>query len=198
MVSESRALIARAERDEERLAHSSNAAIVLPAGAGKTELIAQAVGIAGEAKGRQLLLTHTHAGVHALRARLNRLGVRPQSYRLTTIAGWALGWATHYPSISGIKTAQPTSRKEWEAVYEGAVRVLANPHLALSIRESYGGVFVDEYQDCTSHQHAITLALAEHLPTRILGDPLQGIFGFTREQIVWSEDVESAFAQPRR
>ena len=195
MMSERSAPFANAERDEERLVYSSNAAIVLPAGAGKTELIARAVGIASETKGRQLILTHTHAGVHALKARLNRLGVRPQSYSLTTIASWALRWAIHYPSISGLTTAQPTSPQEWQAVYEGAVRVLANPHLASSVRESFGGVFVDEYQDCTSVQHAIALALGGLLPIRILGDPLQGIFGFTGDQIVWSRDVEQAFVQ---
>ena len=61
--------------------------VVLPAGAGKTELIARATCFASETVGRQLILTHTHAGVHALRDRLARLGVAPQSYTLTTIAG---------------------------------------------------------------------------------------------------------------
>ena len=73
--------------------------------------------------------------------------------------------------------------------------MLANPHLASSVRESFGGVFVDEYQDCTSVQHEIALALGELLPIRIFGDPLQGIFGFTEDQIVWSRDVDPTFAQ---
>ena len=183
-----------AESDAQRLASASNVAVVLPAGAGKTELIARATGFASEATGRQLILTHTHAGVHALRARLARLGAEPRSYTLTTIAGWALKWAAHYPSISGLTTAEPASQDEWNAVYEGARRVLANPHLAASIRASYGGIFVDEYQDCTQHQHRIALALADLLPLRLLGDPLQGIFGFTGESIRWSKDVESTFA----
>ena len=154
--------------------------MVLPAGAGKTELIARATGVASETDGRQLILTHTHAGVHALKARLAGVGVEPWSYTLTTIAGWALKWALHYPSISRLTTAEPTSPDEWNAVYEGARRVLANPHLAASVRASYGGGFVDEYQDCTLQQHKLALALAELLPLRVLGDPLQGIFGFTR------------------
>ena len=98
----------------------------------------------------------------------------PQSYTLTTIAGWALKWAVHYPTISGVRSAQPTDTSEWNAVYEGAQRVLANPHLADSVRASYGGGFVDEYQDCTLHQHEISLALSELMPLRVLGDPLQG------------------------
>ena len=182
-----------ADADARRLASASNVAVVLPAGAGKTELIARATTFASETAGRQLILTHTHAGVQALRARLARLGVAPQSYRLTTIAGWALKWAIHYPSVSGLETTQPNTQDEWDAVYEGACLVLANPHLASSVRESYGGGFIDEYQDCTLRQHSLSLALAQLMPLRILGDPLQGIFGFTGESILWSRDVESSF-----
>ena len=180
--------------DAQRLASASKVAVVLPAGAGKTELIARATGLASEATGRQLILTHTHAGVHALKARLAGLRIEPRSYTLSTIAGWALKWALHYPSISGLQTAEPASQDEWNAVYRGAVRVLANPHLAASVRASYGGGFVDEYQDCTRVQHQVSLALAELIPLRVLGDPLQGVFGFTGEAIQWSRDVSSTFA----
>ena len=181
-----------ADSDAQRLASASNVAVVLPAGAGKTELIARATQFASATSGRQLILTHTHAGVDALRARLARLGVPSQSYKLTTIAGWALKWAVHYPSVSGLRTTEP-AKDEWDAVYEGARRVLENPHLASSVRESYGGGFVDEYQDCTSHQHSLSLALAQLVPLRVLGDPLQGIFGFAGESILWSRDVEPSF-----
>ena len=81
--------------DAERLAAASNVAVMLSAGTGKTELIARATGIASEIAGRQLILTHTHAGVHALKTRLTRLGVRPRSYTLSTITGWALKWAVN-------------------------------------------------------------------------------------------------------
>ena len=183
-----------ADSDARRLASASNVAVVLPAGAGKTELIARATSIASGTAGRQLILTHTHAGLHALRARLAHLRVAPQSYKLTTIAGWALKWALHYPSMSGLGTTQPNTQDEWDSVYEGARLVLANPHLASSVHESYGGGFVDEYQDCTIRQHSLSLALAQLMPIRILGDPLQGIFGFTGESVLWSRDVESSFA----
>ena len=183
-----------ADADAQRLASASNVAVVLPAGAGKTELIARATGLASEATGRQLILTHTHAGVHALKARLAGLCTEPRSYTLSTIAGWALKWALHYPSISGLRTAEPASPDEWNAVYRGAVRVLANPHLAASVRASYGGGFVDEYQDCTREQHQVSLALADLIPLRVLGDPLQGVFGFTGEAIQWSRDVSSTFS----
>ena len=182
-----------ASRDAESLASASNVAAVLPAGSGKTELIARATGIASETTGRQLILTHTHAGVHALKARLTRLGIKPRSYTLSTITGWALKWSVAYPSISELPTAEPTNQDEWDAVCRGAVRVLNNPHLAAAVGASYGGAFVDEYQDCTLQQHQIWLKLSELMPLRVLGDPLQGIFGFRGQAIQWSRDVEPTF-----
>ena len=47
---------------------------------------------------------------------------------------------------------------------------------------------VDEYQDCTLAQHAVVLLLAEIVPCRILGDPLQAIFSFG-ELVNWDRDV---------
>jgi UvrD-like helicase family protein len=62
------------------------------------------------------------------------------------------------------------------------------------IGSSYAGLFVDEYQDCTRAQHAIVLMLAELLACRILGDPLQGIFGFNKDPLVDLEpEVEGTF-----
>jgi hypothetical protein len=46
------------------------------------------------------------------------------------------------------------------------------------IRESYAGLYIDEYQDCSTLQHEVVLRLGEEVPTRIVGDPLQGIFEF--------------------
>ena len=46
-----------------------NAAIIAPAGHGKTEMISD---IVRYADGKQLLLTHTHAGVDAIKNRLKK------------------------------------------------------------------------------------------------------------------------------
>jgi len=55
------------------------------------------------------------------------------------------------------------------------------------IRSSYAGLYVDEYQDCTRGQHQLILALAQVLPTRVVGDPLQSVFWKlnSREQFDW-------------
>lgn len=103
------------------LATSERACITAPAGCGKTELIARAVG--HRIKGRQLILTHTHAGVKALRDRLRKLGVPGVYYHVDTIAGWLLRYALAFPGLSGLKTFHPQA-DEWDKVYEGASQLL--------------------------------------------------------------------------
>ena len=62
------------------------------------------------------------------------------------------------------------------------------------VRASYDGVYVDEYQDCSVAQHGIVVKLARDLPSRVLGDPLQGIFDFGGQNPVnWPRDVEANF-----
>jgi DNA helicase-2/ATP-dependent DNA helicase PcrA len=53
-------------------------------------------------------------------------------------------------------------------------------------------VLVDEYQDCTLEQHQLAVAIADVLPTVILGDPLQGIFRFAGPPVDW-DDVRTRF-----
>ncbi len=70
--------------------------VTAPAGCGKTHLISQA--LARHAGPKPILvLTHTNAGVAALRSRLDKAGVRPSYYRLTTIDGWCMRLLTLFP-----------------------------------------------------------------------------------------------------
>jgi DNA helicase-2/ATP-dependent DNA helicase PcrA len=163
------------------LARARRAYVIAPAGCGKTELIAAAV--AADAGRRQLVLTHTHAGVAALRDRLRRHGVAKAQARVETIAGFALRFASAYPSTSRYPERQPRDAA-WAEVYEAAGRVLETRTGRQILAASYHGVYVDEYQDCVTDQHALILAIADVLPTRVLGDPLQGIFDFAGQQIV--------------
>lgn len=167
--------------------------VVAAAGCGKTEAIARAVERSD--RGRQLVLTHTHAGVKALRDRLVRFGVSEQRFRVDTIAGWCLRYAASFPHRSNLTDETPTA-KDWALVYPAARSILGTEAVQQVIVSSYAGVFVDEYQDCTRAQHAIVLELAELLPCRVLGDPLQGIFGFNEDPLVdWQSDVEGTFEE---
>jgi len=172
------------------LAASERASLTAPAGCGKTELIARAVGC--RAKGRQLILTHTHAGVKALRDRLRRLGVPTGYYYIDTIAGWSLRYSLAFPKLSGLETFNPQSG-EWGKVYEGVSRLMQVSTIKKIVGYSYSGMYVDEYQDCVLPQHKIVLTLAEIIPCRIVGDPLQGIFDFENSVVNWNTDVITNF-----
>jgi len=177
-------------REAEALAGARSASMVAPAGCGKTQVIAHAV--AHHSGSRVLVLTHTHAGVDALRHRLRRLGASAERYQLTTIASWALRLATHYPATSGILHDTPTG-DQWEATYPGASRALLVSAIREAVRASYGSVYVDEYQDCTQAQHDLVVALRDVLPCRVVGDPLQGIFGFRGAGLDWEQHVRVNF-----
>lgn len=174
-----------------RLLAGTRSSLVAPAGCGKTHLIAVAVGHLG-AGARALVLTHTHAGVDALRRRMRLLGTAGSAH-VETIAGWALRYATAFPSLSGVADLMPDNSEAWIGVYKGACRVLANPHVARTVQLSYTDVFIDEYQDCTVQQHALACSLSRLLPCRVLGDPLQAIFRFGTNEVVPWDEVERAF-----
>ena len=56
-------------------------------------------------------------------------------------------------------------------------------------KNSYQGLFVDEYQDCTVEQHNMIMRLADLMPTHILGDELQGIFSFAGQKVDFEKDL---------
>lgn len=176
--------------DPEALANERRAYVVAAAGCGKTELIADAAIVS---PGRSLVLTHTHAGVGALRARIRRKGADPGRWSVETLDGFALRLAASYPKTSGWEKAQPLPT-DWPLVQAAATRWLATPTAEQVLTASYDGVFVDEYQDCTATQHALVCQLAELLPVRLLGDPLQGIFDFAGDPLDW-ELVYADFIQ---
>ncbi len=165
--------------------------VVAPAGCGKTELIADSIKCC---KGRQLVLTHTHAGVDSLRNKFHKKGIPSNRYNLETIHSFALQYSAAYPSISKIPCKQPKSGEDYPKVIEAA-NVFLKTSLAKEILlNSYLGIFVDEYQDCTIDQHQLIMQIAEILPCRIVGDYLQGIFDFDGNKIVdWENDVYLTF-----
>lgn len=178
------------ETDPETLEAAQRAFLIAPAGCGKTELIARAIALGS---GRSLVLTHTHSGVSALRARLRRHGVPTAKFNVATIAGLGLRYASSFRTLSGLRTQSPTG-SEWPEVYRAALRLLRHRAARDVLSLSYSGVYVDEYQDCNVDQHRIIMELADFLPCRLLGDHLQGIFDFRgQEPIIWERDVVPHF-----
>jgi len=175
----------------ENFAIQQRAVVIAPAGCGKTELIADSIRYC---KGRQLILTHTHAGVDSLRNKFHKKGIQSNRYNLETIHSFALHYSVAYPSISKIPCKQPKSDGDYPKVIEAA-NVFLKTSLAKEILlNSYSGIFVDEYQDCTIDQHHLIMKIADILPCRIVGDYLQGIFDFGDNRIIdWENDVYSNF-----
>ncbi|WP_207953839.1 UvrD-helicase domain-containing protein [Sinorhizobium meliloti] len=154
--------------------------VTAPAGCGKTQLIADSLGRHSDRK-PILILTHTNAGVAALRSRLERAGVKSSSYRLATLDGWALRTLKTFPARSEIdvdhlELADP--RNDYPAIKQAAASLLAGTHIDDILDASYSRVIVDEYQDCGSEQHQMVCHLSTVLPTVVLGDPMQEIFSW--------------------
>lgn len=169
---------------------TSKGYVIAPAGFGKTHLIAMAVRASG---GRQLILTHTFAGVNSIKTKMADLGVRASQFQVDTIASWALRLCLAYPKASGWKIENPTS-KQWNKLYECCSRLLGKRFIREAVSSSYIGLYVDEYQDCSDTQHDLVCNLAEFLPSRLLGDPLQAIFDFDDGKPVdWEASVYLKF-----
>jgi hypothetical protein len=167
--------------------------ITAPAGCGKTQLIADAMRRHAATK-PVLVLTHTNAGVGALRARLNRAGIPSKSYRLTTIDGWAIKLISIFPGRSGHDPSILGSTTDYAKVRRAASGLLDAGHVTEIIASSYARLIVDEYQDCSVSQHSIVLNASRCLPTVVLGDPMQAIFGFGSNTLArWREDVCESF-----
>ena len=163
--------------------------LIAPAGFGKTHLIAEAVSRSAD---RQLVLTHTYAGVNALRHKMRELRAREEAFRVDTIASWALRLSLSYPTTSGWTTERP-SGDQWTALYRTCSALLDSGFIRRIVRASYAGLYVDEYQHCSTAQHDLVLKLARDLPCRLLGDPLQAIFDFDRLPVDWERDIYATF-----
>lgn len=166
----------------EAMLGSQRAFAVAAAGCGKTELLGQLV--AEQRSGRQLVLTHTHAGVAAIKKRLADKHVPREKFHLDTIAGWCLRYGAAYPGLSGYD-ARAEADPDWAATYPGAEKVCRSSLGRKVLRESYEGVLVDEYQDCTTQMHAVVRAIGACIPYRGVGDPLQTVFGFRDPCVSW-------------
>lgn len=172
------------------------ASVLAPAGCGKTELITSSLRHSSTAK-PALVLTHTNAGRAALEHRLKRAGVDASTARVATLDGWAIRIVQSFPKRSGL--AEGTLRvqglaADYVGIRAGALAILAAGHISKVIQATYSRVIVDEYQDCGLPQHSIVLALANLLPTAVLGDSLQAIFNFAGPVVDWPVHVTPNFS----
>lgn len=169
--------------------------VTAPAGCGKTQLIADALSQHTGTK-PVLVLTHTNAGVTALRARLQRGGVPNSAYRVSTIDGFAMRLAAKFPLRAGLNAGvldlgDPNA--DYPAIRAAVQGLLQAGHIGDPMASTYSRLLVDEYQDCNTAQHAIVCSIARTLPTCILGDPMQAIFGWRDPLVHWKHEAQAVF-----
>jgi DNA helicase-2/ATP-dependent DNA helicase PcrA len=181
--------------DDVHLLQVNVGAVEAPAGCGKTELIVSALRRHSGLK-PVLVLTHTNAGVAALRHRLSHHQVPQDRYRLSTIDGWALRILKTFPERSGIAPAHfdlEDASRDYPVIKAAIAHFLTGQHIDDVLFASYSRVIVDEYQDCDANQHAVVCHLATILPTVVLGDPMQEIFNWRGDHPDWDNDVLGTF-----
>lgn len=167
---------------------SHNAAIIAPAGHGKTEMIADMVAYSPH---KALLLTHTNAGVDALLKRLKKRKVSPNLYSVYTIAAFCMKWCLSYFKTGVFdKSLSPLNKNEakryYAQLYSGTKKILETNWAAAILKATYSCIIIDEYQDCTQEQHEIFQTVSNYINVIVLGDPMQGIFGFAGNLVNWA------------
>lgn len=169
--------------------------VTAPAGCGKTQLIADALSQYADPK-PVLVLTHTNAGVTALRDRLQRGGIPSAAFRVSTIDGFAMQLAAKFPLRTALDARVlelTNANTDYPAIRLAVQQLLQAGHISDPMAATYSRLLVDEYQDCNQAQHGMVCALARTLPTCILGDPMQAIFGFRDPLVHWQRDAQTAF-----
>lgn len=178
--------------DPARLEGAPRGRIEAAAGCGKTEAIVQLT--QGWGGRRTLILTHTLAGVAALRRRLHRANVPSNRYSLSSIDSWCVHRVSEFPQRAGPFPDANDPDAFYPAIHAGCLRLLEGHAVDAAVRATYGRVLVDEYQDCSPAQHAIVCQLAQLVPTFVFGDRLQAIFNFRRSRVVdWEGEVVPFF-----
>jgi DNA helicase-2/ATP-dependent DNA helicase PcrA len=145
---------------------------IAPAGYGKTYSIVEALKFT---QGRQLILTHTHAGVSSIKEKIKKEKIESSKYKVETISSFAQKYANSF-YIGENKPSEDNPKIYHPFVVNFSIELFKDRLVSKVFTSTYSGLFVDEYQDCTEEQHSLIMTLSNLVPTRILGDPLQGIF----------------------
>lgn len=155
-----------------------------PAGHGKTHSISRT--IENHPELRILVLTHTNAGIAALKRRVTSQGRnRP---RIETISAFSLKLVRAFP---GRAEWTEGDRPDLGNIQSAALRALHSRSVLEVVTMGFDLVIVDEFQDCSVEQAQTVEVLAGVIPTVVLGDPLQAVFDFgTAPSAPWNGSTE--------
>jgi DNA helicase-2/ATP-dependent DNA helicase PcrA len=172
--------------DYQSFVDNDKSLLIAPAGYGKTFTIVESLKYT---TGKQLILTHTHAGIASIKDKLKEANVKSELYKVETISGFFQRYYhAFYSEITHSDEVQSSSEYH-SFILNKAKELFTSSIIKTVINSSYNGLFVDEYQDCTIKQHTVIMELSKVLPTRILGDPLQGIFEFGEPLVNFDRDL---------
>jgi len=163
--------------------------LIAPAGYGKTHLLAACIKCTPKNE-RQLILTHTHAGVASIKEKIKKLNIPNSKYHVETIMGFAQKYVLAFYCGNDIRIPNlKNSNEYYPFIIREATNLFGLEAVKRTLRYSCQGLFVDEYQDCTKSQHNMLMVLSDTLPIHILGDPMQGIFGFNEFLVDFANDL---------
>lgn len=113
--------------------------ITAPAGCGKTQLIADALARHHGSK-PVLVLTHTNAGLAALRARLEKAKVPTAKYKIATLDGFAMRLIGKFPMRSGhdpkiLEVSNP--KADYPAIRSASARLMASHAVSEAMPATY-------------------------------------------------------------
>ncbi len=167
--------------DYKAFVDSEKSLLVAPAGYGKTFTIVECL---NHTSGKQLILTHTHAGVAAIKENIKKnLDIKSSQYCIETISSFAQKYVKAF-YVGEDMPSQERSKDYHKFIIEKATHIFGISPVRSILQVSYTGLFVDEYQDCNIDQHSLISAISNVLPTHIFGDYLQGIFDFEDGEVL--------------
>ncbi len=159
--------------------------LISPAGYGKTFTIVECL---KHTKGKQLILTHTHAGVGSIKEKIREAGIASTSYTIETISSFVQQFIHAFCDPIYIPP-QEKSKEYHQFLIDKAAILFSSSLIQKIVLTSFKGLFVDEYQDCSQEQHKVIQILSQVLPTHIVGDPLQCIFDFNGTSVNMDTDL---------
>ena len=126
--------------------------VTAPAGCGKTYLIAKSLASRPQSSKPTLVLTHTHAGVAALRRRFDEFSIPKSRFRISTLDGWTMRLVANFPVRSGIRLSAldlNDARNDYPAIRDAGIQLLEARHVQDIMSANFHSVIIDEYQDCS-------------------------------------------------
>lgn len=162
---------------------SANKSLIeAPAGHGKTHTIVDCLEQYQYEGKKILILTHTHAGIAAIKEKITERDITCNKFEINTICSFALNLTLSYIPERFLPDDSDMEKRFNKALDLSSKILKALPVQAV-ISARYEHVIVDEYQDCNLAQHRMIENLAEAVKVHILGDDMQGIFNFNGDSV---------------